>query len=101
MTQTLNQTLQYQHADSAGPAVLAQLDSMLALSQALDRDALERHADFLKFQIRRVVVERKDGRAASYRDVIVPGRTDIRFVEQLLADSTRYDSYLTARPDTE
>jgi len=101
MTQTVEQALLEQHADSASFAVLAQLDSMLALSEALDRDAFERHADFLKFQIRRVVVERKDGRATSYRDVIVPGRTDIRFSEQLLADSARYDACLTARPDSD
>lgn len=100
MTVSVEHAIAAQMLDEGSPEVLAQLDSMLTVSKALDRNVFERQADFLKFQIRRVVVERKDGRSASYRDVIVPGRSDIRFAEQLLADSTRYDSYLTARPDS-
>jgi len=100
-TETLEFTVIDQLLDEASDTVMAQLDSMLALSRSLDENVFERHADFLKFHIRRVVVDRKHGRAASYRAVIVPGRPDIRLAEELLADETRYGKYLMAHDRNE
>ncbi|MFW9842925.1 MAG: S41 family peptidase [Candidatus Thorarchaeota archaeon] len=97
LTETLEYTVIDQLLEEASDPVIAHLDSMLSRSRALDADVFARHADFLKFHIRTVVVERKHGRAASYRDVIVTGRADIRVAEDLLLDETRYREYLASR----
>jgi hypothetical protein len=93
LTETLEYTVIDQLLDEASSTVMSHLDGMLALSQSLDKSVFERHAEFLKFHIRRVVIERTRGRAASYRDVIVPGRPDIRLAEELLLDEARYSKY--------
>jgi hypothetical protein len=100
-TGILEQAILNQFLDEASVAVLAHLDSMLAYSKSLDENVFTRHKDFLKYHIRRIMVERERGGAASYRDVIVPGRADIRLAEALLSDPDRYQSYLTRRADTD
>jgi len=93
LTETMSLVLLDQYLAEASEPVMTQLNHMQDLSKNLDRDAYRRHTDFLKYHIRRVTVEKKSGRAASYRDVIVPSRPDLRLAEQILTDPDKYRSY--------
>lgn len=101
LTGTLSLVLLDQYLAEASEPVMAQLNNMQDRSRQLDRDAYRRHADFLKYHIRRVTVEKKSGRAASYQDVIVPTRPDIRLAEEILTDPEKYRSYHNPLAETE
>jgi len=92
LTETMSMVLLNQYLAEASEPVMTQLNEMQERSLRLDQDVYRRHADFLKYQIRRVTVEKKAGRSASYRDVIVPSRPDIRLAEQILTDPEKYGS---------
>ena len=98
LTEIVAFTIMDQRLGGAPDAILSELERMKRLSDQLDGDVFRRYADLLKFHIRRVAVEKKTGRAASYRDVIVPGRSDIRLAVQLLSNPERYRSYLPGPP---
>jgi carboxyl-terminal processing protease len=95
LTRLLAATLDDQRLQQAPRPVTDQLTRMAALSAQIDADAYRRNADFLKISIRRIVVEKKSGRPAVYRDVIVPTRSDIRLAVELLRDPERYRQALT------
>lgn len=100
LTQTLSLTIIDQYLSEASDTVISHLNTMLDLSHSLDRDVYHRHSDLLKYHIRRLTVEKKSGRAASYRDVIVPSRPDIRLGEEILTNPEQYQSYLTPQADS-
>ncbi len=93
LTQTIHLAISDQYLSQAPDTVIRELDRMLDLSQSLDRDVYHRYADLLKYNLRRLVVEKKSGRTASYHDVIVPSRPDIRLAEDILSDPDKYQSY--------
>lgn len=97
LTELLSLSLMDQRLEQASDAVLNRLEMMLDQSVQLDSTVFRRRADELKYHIRRIVVEKKHGPAASYREVIVPGRADIRLAAELLSDLSRYRQYLTPR----
>jgi carboxyl-terminal processing protease len=90
-----------QNLAQASDTVIGQLNRMLDKSQSLDRDVFFRHSDFLKYHIRRLAVEKKSGRKASYRDVIVPARPDISLAEEILLDPDRYNSHFRGLADSQ
>jgi len=96
MTETIDYALQDQVVDSGPPQVLDKLHDMLAYSKQLDTDVYTRWSDFLKYHIRRIAIERRSGRAAAYRHVIVPGREDINLASVLLLDKDHYQQILRA-----
>ncbi len=95
LTGTLALALVDQYLSEASDPVINQLNQMLNLSNTVDRDVYLRHSELLKYHIRRLTVEKKSGRAASYREVIVPTRPDILLSEQILTDSEKFQSYIT------
>lgn len=100
MTGTLAVALVDQYLSEAPDTIISQLNQMLDLSHKVDRDVYQRHAELLKYHLRRLTVEKKSGRAASYRDVIVPARPDIILSDQILTDPERYQSYSNFQTST-
>lgn len=94
LTDLVDLTILDQKLNDGSDRVINELEKLQALSEISDQKAYRRWADFVKFQIRRLVVERRSGRAAAYREVIVPGRDDIRLAESILTDRTVYDSLM-------
>ncbi len=88
--------LMQQKLDQADKAIITGLEKLRQVSEQDDREVYVREKEFVKFHIRRVMVERKFGQADAYRDVIVPGRADIRLAERILSDSTRYQAIVAA-----
>lgn len=99
LTEILEQTIVDQKLNQASPGILSQLENMASRSVELDQRIFQRQADMLKYHIRLVAIERKLGAAAAYRDVIVPGRPDIRLAEEVLSDPSRYQSFLAHRAE--
>lgn len=100
LTALIDLTLEQQRLEESPKEIIASLEKLRAQSQASDRDVFLREKDFLKYHIRRVLVERHQGQAAAYREVIVPGRADIRLAASILADPKKYDALLnpTGKP---
>ncbi|NMC44918.1 MAG: PDZ domain-containing protein [candidate division Zixibacteria bacterium] len=94
LTAMIDLTLEQQRLEQSPKEILDSLEKLRAQSQASDRDVFEREKDFLKYHIRRVLVERHQGQAAAYREVIVPGRADIRLAASILADPKKYDALM-------
>jgi carboxyl-terminal processing protease len=101
MTENLIFAVADQYLSEASDPVIDHLNRMLDQSQTLDRDVYHRHADLLKYHIRRLTVEKKTGRSASYHDVIVPARPDIRLAEEILTDPERYRSLVSNGSDSD
>jgi carboxyl-terminal processing protease len=95
LTDILSFTVLDQFLSEASEPVIDHLNRMLDQSKALDRDVYRRHSDLLKYHLRRLTIENKSGRLASYREVIVPSRPDIRLAEEILSDPEKYQSYFT------
>lgn len=89
-----------QGLEQASEEVVRYLDEMIELSRITDRNVFYRHADLLKFYIRRVAVEQKSGRQAMYRYVLVPGQADIRLATDILSDGERYRALLVSGFDS-
>jgi len=79
-----------QKAEPVSPQVIDQLTRIMKLSQKTDGNAFLRYGSYLKFRLRQIVVERKQGTEAAFRDVIVPDRLDIRLAADIIADTTWY-----------
>lgn len=101
LTENLIFAVADQYLNDASDIVIDHLNRMLDKSRALDRDVYRRHADLLKYHIRRLTVEKKSGRAASYHDVIVPGRPDIRLALEILTDPEKYRSLISGESDSD
>ncbi len=79
--------------------MIAHLQAMLEKSRQYDADVFSRQADLVKYHIRRIVIERKSGRRAMYRHVIVANRPDIRLAEEIIRDGKKYQSILESPTD--
>ncbi|MEZ5357552.1 MAG: S41 family peptidase [Candidatus Zixiibacteriota bacterium] len=99
LTHVVNTILLYQSIDLASPEALEQLKKIQTLSEAVDTKAVERYSNFVRYHIRRLVVERKAGLEAAYRNVVVPGRADIRFASGILLDPVQYRQILETKPE--
>lgn len=86
-----------QQLEQASPVVLSQVRKLAKQSRENDGTAFRRWGKFVKYNIRRITLERKSGRAAAYRLVIVPGRSDIHLAAEILCDAVRYRTLLDAR----
>jgi len=94
MTAVLDETVQQQRLDQGAKEIIAALDRLRQISAAFDRAAYDRERDFLTFYLRRVTIERKSGRSAAYRQVIVPSRPDIRQATEILLVPGHYRQIL-------
>jgi len=101
LTEILSLTVSDQYLSDASDTIVNHLRGMLEKSRRLDREVFRRHASLLKYHIRRLTVEKKEGRAASYREVIVPGRADILLAESILTEPDRYQAYIKRLADNE
>lgn len=98
LTRTVETIMLYQSSDLASPEAVEQLKNIRSLSDKIDDQAVRRHSDYVRYHIRRMVVERKLGLEAAYRDVVVPARADIRFASGLLLNPTEYEHILETEP---
>ncbi len=98
LTGALSTILIYQSIDMASKDAVTQLEKMLSLSETIDRQACNRYSEYIRYQIRRLVIERKEGQKAAYRQVIVPGRADINFATEILLDPVYYNELLQSDP---
>ena len=94
LTGTMDLIIRYQAIELASDKAIKQLKKLRTLSEKVDGDTYRRYADFVLYHIRRLAVEHKSGMAASYKDVIVPHRGDIRIAVDLLLNPAKYDSLL-------
>lgn len=94
LTETIAETIMEQRLNGAPADRIAGLMGLERVSRAVDSGVFTREAKFLRYEIRRVLVEKKSGTKAMYREVIVPDREDIRLASELLLDRHRYDSLL-------
>lgn len=90
VTDLFSREVALQAVDLASPQMIDQLKRMVKLSQKADDDAFTRYESYLKFRLRRIVVERKHGAEIMFRDVVVPDRPDIRLAADIIADTTWY-----------
>lgn len=95
-SETISDAIRDHRLDGGSREVLAALEGIDKQSQKADSDVYDREKDFLKFHIRRVLIERKNGSSQVYRDVIVPGRQDIRLAADILHDAQRYEALMAA-----
>jgi carboxyl-terminal processing protease len=96
MSETISDAIRDHRLDGGSREVLAALEGLDKKSEKADDNAFDREKEFLKFQIRRVLIEKKSGSAQVYRDVIVPGRQDIRLAAEILHNPNRYESLMQA-----
>ena len=96
LTLSLNDALQVQLFDGASRSVVSHLDKMLQRSKVLDRGGFPQMSQLLKYLIQRTTVERKSGRSASYREVVVRQSGDIALAGEILHDSASYRAILRA-----
>ncbi len=90
MTAVLDETVQQQRLDQGAKEIITALDRLREVSTAFDRAVYDRERDFLTFHLRRLTIERKSGRSAAYRQVIVPNRPDIRRAAEVLLVPDHY-----------
>lgn len=94
MTRMAEATLLEQQLEQASPEILHQVRKLAEQSRENDWNAFRHWGKFVKYNIRRIALERKSGRAAAYRLVIVPGRDDIYVAAKILCDADRYRELL-------
>ncbi len=83
-----------QAVEEASDAVIKQLNKLRQHSEIIDSRAFVRQKEFLLYHIRRLVVEQNEGQTASYKHVIVPGRSDIRLASKILLNPDEYKNIL-------
>jgi carboxyl-terminal processing protease len=98
LTALIDDALEEQLLEQSPREIIAALEKLLTQSEESDRTVYMREKDFVKFHIRRIAAERHEGQAAAYREVIVPGRADIRLAASLLADPRRYHALMNPPP---
>lgn len=94
LTDLVDLTIVDQKLGDGSDKVVSELEYLLGLAEESDRQVFRRRADYVKLNIRRIVVERRSGRAAAYREVLVPGQKDIHLAGEILADPAHYDLLL-------
>lgn len=99
-TETFEAALNQQVTGEGLARIVEKLDELERLSRDVDGLVYHRMNTFLKLHIRRMVVERKYGRAVAYRDVIVPSQLIVKTAADILNDESRYQDLLRGNQAT-